>query len=427
MGSGLSTMKGSGTKGNAIAPARGATYGADYDVSEAIDILEAAVGRLSPSEPSSRNLQSVCALLRSMVQNERKGASMPDRLAPMVSVPEALIHCRPPTLAQAMPGGSELDVGVDVPPPLDAKLSMQIEEWSFNLHEVPDAELPALAYGAMIKHPEFSEMDLNKKRLWRFIKEISSRYRANPFHSFRHAVDVTLASSFLVRMVQRHNPEILKDPQYVVALLVAALVHDTDHLGVMNGFLQATRHPLAVMYNNQSILENHHCATALSLLERPELNFLAALPVENQVTIKRFITLCVLSTDVTTHMKFMKQFSALLADSSGASITYDVVMQVVIKAADISNPTRNLEVYKPWIEGVMKEFFAQGDAERELGLPISMNCDRNVVDVSNCQVGFIKFLVKPLFSGLAEFIPELNDSIMPTLEANLAHFAAGGT
>jgi len=126
-------------------------------------------------------------------------------------------------------------------------------------------------------------------------------------------------------------------------------------------------------------------------------------------------------------MKFMKQFSALLADSSGASITYDVVMQVVIKAADISNPTRNLEVYKPWIEGVMKEFFAQGDAERELGLPISMNCDRNVVDVSNCQVGFIKFLVKPLFSGLAEFIPELNDSIMPTLEANLAHFAAGGT
>lgn len=130
-------------------------------------------------------------------------------------------------------------------------------------------------------------------------------------------------------MVQRRNPEILKDPQYVVALLVAALVHDTDHLGVMNGFLQvhsppppfpvrrcasasadecarprprgrganqvrngdrcgaqATRHPLAVMYNNQSILENHHCATALSLLERPELNFLAALPVENQVTIK---------------------------------------------------------------------------------------------------------------------------------------------
>lgn len=102
-------------------------------------------------------------------QNERKGASMPDRLAPMVSVPEALIHCRPPTLAQAMPGGSELDVGVDVPPPLDAKLSMQIEEWSFNLHAVPDAELPALAYGAMIKHPEFSEMDLNKKRLWRCV------------------------------------------------------------------------------------------------------------------------------------------------------------------------------------------------------------------------------------------------------------------
>ena len=54
--------------------------------------------------------------------------------------------------------------------------------------------------------------------------------------------------------------------------------------GVMNNFLISTRHPLALLYNNQSVLENHHCATALSLLERPELNFLHRLPREQQQT-----------------------------------------------------------------------------------------------------------------------------------------------
>ena len=65
------------------------------------------------------------------------------------------------------------------------------------------------------------------------------------------------------------------------------MFHDTDHPGVMNGYLINTRHPLALLYNNQSVLENHHCSTALSLLERPELNFLANLPEVNQTEIKR--------------------------------------------------------------------------------------------------------------------------------------------
>ena len=62
------------------------------------------------------------------------------------------------------------------------------------------------------------------------------------------------------------------------------------------------------------------------------------------------------------------------------------MMQLLIKASDISNPTRPLHVYEPWIRGVLGEFFAQGDAERALGLPISMNCDRNTVTVPQSQV-----------------------------------------
>lgn len=64
---------------------------------------------------------------------------------------------------------------------------------------------------------------------------------------------------------------------------------------------------------------------------------------------------------------------------------------------------------------------AQGDAERSLGLSISMNCDRTVVDISKCQVGFITFLVAPLYRALLAFAPSVRP-LVDKLEANLKHF-----
>ena len=65
------------------------------------------------------------------------------------------------------------------------------------------------------------------------------------------------------------------------------MVHDTDHPGVMNPFLIATRHPLAVLYNERSVLENHHCATAIALLGRPELDFLSPLPPDKRARVRK--------------------------------------------------------------------------------------------------------------------------------------------
>ena len=53
-----------------------------------------------------------------------------------------------------------------------------------------------------------------------------------------------------------------------------------------------------------------------------------------------------------------------------------------------------------------------------------MNCDRHTVTVPKSQVGFIKFLVQPLWVGLSDFLPELRDTALRNLDANLAHFSA---
>ena len=67
-----------------------------------------------------------------------------------------------------------------------------------------------------------------------------------------------------------------------LAALLAAMVHDVGHPGVNNGFLEATRADVAVTYNDQAVLENHHAALAFRLAAREECDWLACLGEEQQ-------------------------------------------------------------------------------------------------------------------------------------------------
>ena len=50
-----------------------------------------------------------------------------------------------------------------------------------------------------------------------------------------------------------------------------------------------------------------------------------------------------------------------------------------------------------WARAVTEEFFAQGDQEAALGLPISPLMDRNNSSLPLSQINFIEFIVAPLF------------------------------
>ncbi len=66
--------------------------------------------------------------------------------------------------------------------------------------------------------------------------------------------------------------KVMTDNQ-ICATYYAALVHDFEHLGVNNDYLIKSFHPLAVMYNDISPLENHHVAAAVRVMLRPECMF----------------------------------------------------------------------------------------------------------------------------------------------------------
>ena len=93
-----------------------------------------------------------------------------------------------------------------------------------------------------------------------------------------------------------------------MSLLLAAAMHDYDHPGRTNAFLVDTQDPLAILYNDRSVLENHHAASSWKLLMKPENDFIteALDPIEFKRL--RFLVLeTILATDLKKHFDFLAQ------------------------------------------------------------------------------------------------------------------------
>lgn len=62
------------------------------------------------------------------------------------------------------------------------------------------------------------------------------------------------------------------------------------------------------------------------------------------------------------------------------------VLRNMVHCADLSNPTKPLDLYRQWTDRIMDEFFHQGDRERERGMEISPMCDKHTASVERTQV-----------------------------------------
>ena len=69
-------------------------------------------------------------------------------------------------------------------------------------------------------------------------------------------------------------PDTMMNTYVKYSSLFAAMVHDYQHGGLNNDFLIKTHHPFALLYNDQSPLENHHCAATCKLIYDEEFRYL---------------------------------------------------------------------------------------------------------------------------------------------------------
>jgi len=270
-----------------------------------------------------------------------------------------------------------------------------------------------------------------------WLHQVHAEYFENPFHNFHHAVDV-LQSVF--SMVTRMGARAVLTPLDTMGLFVAALCHDLRHPGLNNAFHVAARTPLALLYNDQSVLEHHHAASTFRMLEKVSLNIFANLtPIEYR-TVRQRITQGILSTDMQIHFGLIEKFNTVIEElakmeeaavadgsfnrtsptlSSSSSFlpvphfsaipdsSRSTIFNALLHACDISNPAKPWHLQRKWSDAVLAEFLHQGDMERQRGLPISPNCDRTNTDQSSLSIGFIDFIVAPIFVSLRNLLPEV--------------------
>ena len=77
---------------------------------------------------------------------------------------------------------------------------------------------------------------------------------------------------------------------------------------------------------------------------------------------------------------------------------------VLIKCCDISNEVRPMEISEPWLDCLLEEYFNQSDKEKEEGLPVAPFMDREKVTKPTAQIGFIKFVLLPMFEQVSKVI-----------------------
>ena len=79
--------------------------------------------------------------------------------------------------------------------------------------------------------------------------------------------------------------------------------------GFANGYMVNTSTEAAITWNDISVNENMHAATAFQLLRQPAHNFLAGLDADDYRFVRRTVIGIVLATDMASHAELLDDFS----------------------------------------------------------------------------------------------------------------------
>ncbi|KAL0966650.1 hypothetical protein UPYG_G00297870 [Umbra pygmaea] len=258
-----------------------------------------------------------------------------------------------------------------------------------------------------------------------FTMTLEDHYHADTaYHNNIHAADVVQSTHVLLSTPAL---EAVFTDLEILAALFASAIHDVDHPGVSNQFLINTNSELALMYNDASVLENHHLAVGFKLLQEENCDIFQNLSKKQRQSLRKMVIDMVLATDMSKHMnlladlktmvetKKVTSLGVLLLDNYGDRIQ---VLQNMVHCADLSNPTKPLELYRQWTDRIMVEFFTQGDRERDKGMEVSPMCDKHNASIEKNQVGFIDYIVHPLWETWADLVHPDAQDILDTLEDN---------
>ncbi|KRF78075.1 3',5'-cyclic-AMP phosphodiesterase isoform X5 [Drosophila virilis] len=309
----------------------------------------------------------------------------------------------------------------------------ELDMWGIEIFKIGELScnrpLTCVAYTIFQSRELLTSLMIPPKTFLNFMTTLEDHYvKDNPFHNSLHAADVTQSTNVLLNTPALEG---VFTPLEVGGALFAACIHDVDHPGLTNQFLVNSSSELALMYNDESVLENHHLAVAFKLLQNQGCDIFCNMQKKQRQTLRKMVIDIVLSTDMSKHMSLLADLKTMVETKkvagSGVLLLDNYtdriqVLENLVHCADLSNPTKPLSLYKRWVALLMEEFFLQGDKERESGMDISPMCDRHNATIEKSQVGFIDYIVHPLWETWADLVHPDAQDILDTLEENRDYY-----
>ena len=171
----------------------------------------------------------------------------------------------------------------------------------------------------------------------------------------------------------------------------------------------------------------HHLSTAFSVMREASHNCLAHLSREDYSVCRSLVIDLVLVTDMSKHFGLVTEFNLAYDQQQkdeGNDVPVLVKLKCIIKTADIGHCAKPVDLHVKWSMAISEEFFSQGDEERKLGLKVAPHMDRKTASIPKGQIGFINFVVKPLYEACNKLSPDTFAKALENLEASIAHWQA---
>ena len=304
-----------------------------------------------------------------------------------------------------------------------------ITSFDFNIFELKkkigyDNILPIMGFAILKTLGLADNKIISIKKLKPFLKSVSNSYlKTTLYHNSLHGADVT--QSLMVFFLNSNSEEICETTVLdLLGMIISAMGHDLGHPGLNNGFHINASTELGITYNDKSCLENFHSAYLFRILRKEENNILEKFSVQNYKTIRKRMISQILATDMANHgenislirskiksRQYQEKFLFLSGNDKTKFEEQQILLDYLIHMADLGHNCKKFDISVIWIQLLCEEFWAQGDQERERGLPISFMCDRNNIDVPASQIGFLRGFILSSFDTLVEMFPKLQFTI----------------
>ncbi|KAJ3209320.1 High affinity cAMP-specific and IBMX-insensitive 3',5'-cyclic phosphodiesterase 9A [Entophlyctis luteolus] len=277
-----------------------------------------------------------------------------------------------------------------------------------------------------LKHPTFNIWDYNDNELIGLMESMFIELEV--VKTFNINLDVIRQHNGTMQMygILNVTGTITRlTPLEKLSLICATIGHDLDHPGLNNAYQINANTDLTIIYNDISPLENHHSgvtdistvnansgrtAVLFTLFRDPKLNILATLTESQYRDCRKQIINCILARDMAKHGEILVKFKSYSAEFNFEEQAQRQLM--IIKSSDISNEVLPKHVSEPWVDNLLEEFFCQSDKEKKEGLPTAPFMDREKVTKPSAQVGFIGFVMIPLFELVSKVLPNMDEPII---------------